>query len=140
MKKQHVQLTEIDRQYLSNLTKIGEQKASVYKRAISLLELDRGKTYIAVAETVGVHQLTVTKWAKKYQQTGLECLNNQPRGLPPEPIDGDARAKITALACSDAPAGYDRWSLRMLANKAVELGYTEHISHTKVADILKKTN
>lgn len=55
-------------------------------------------------------------------------------------IDGNQRAKVTALACSEAPEGYERWNLRLLANKAVELGYCEHISHTEVAGILKKTN
>jgi hypothetical protein len=66
-------------------------------------------------------------------------LFDQPRsGRPPE-IDGAQRAKVTALACSDPPAGYARWSLRLLADKAVELAYVEHISHTQVAEILKKT-
>ena len=55
-------------------------------------------------------------------------------------IDGQQRAKITALACSEPPEGYGQWSLRLLADKAVELGYVEEISHTAVRKILKKTN
>jgi transposase len=140
MKKQHVHLTETERQYLNNLISKGQQKARVYQRAVGLLALDRGKTYLEVAETVGVSNITVSTWAKKYRQTGLDCLQDQPKSGRKIVIDGDARAKITALACSEPPEGYDRWTLRMLAEKGVELGYTEHLSHTKVADILKKTN
>jgi len=140
MKKQHVQLNETERQYLNNLIRKGEQQARVYQRALGLLELDRGKTYLEVAATVGVSNLTVSKWAQKYRQMGLDGLHDQPKSGRTIVIDGDARAKITALACSSPPKGYARWTLRLLADKVVELGYTEHISHTKVADILKKTN
>lgn len=140
MKKQHVQLTETERQYLNNLISKGQQKARVYKRAMGLLELDRGKTYLEVAETLGVSHITISTWAKKYRHMGLERLHDQPKSGRSIVIDGDARAKITALACSEPPEGYARWTLRLLADKVVELGYSEHISHTKVADILKKTN
>ena len=68
----------------------------------------------------------------------LSSLQDLEAGRPLE-IDGWQRAKITALACSQAPAGYERWTLRLLADKAVELGYCEHISHTEVSTILKKT-
>jgi len=68
----------------------------------------------------------------------LRCLEAKPRSGRPVEIDGIARAKITALACSDPPEGYGQWSLRLLAEKAVELDYCERISHTEVANILKK--
>lgn len=106
---------------------------------MALLELDRGKTYMAVAKTIQTSHITVSKWSRKYADVGLNILIDQPRsGRPPE-IDGAQRAKVTALACSDPPEGYARWSLRMLADRAVELGYVEHISHTQVGEILKKT-
>jgi hypothetical protein len=66
-------------------------------------------------------------------------LTDQPRSGRPLEIDGAQRAKVTALACSDPPEGYARWSLRLLAEKVVELGYVDYISHTQVGDILKKT-
>ena len=66
------------------------------------------------------------------------CLHDLPRSGRPVEIDGEQRAKITALACSDPPEGYARWSIRLLADKAVELEYCEHISHTTVRKILKK--
>lgn len=139
MKKQHVQLSEVDRKYLEDLVSKGDLAVKVYRRALGLLELDRGKTYGAVADTLGVNQSTVSKWAKRYQAEGLACLQDKPRSGRPAEIDGVQRAKITALACSDAPEGYGRWSLRLLAQKAVELEYCDHISHTEVAAILKKT-
>jgi transposase len=139
MKKQHVQLSETDRDYLETLLSTGELSVKVYRRALALLELDRGKTYTAVAQTVQVTIPTVSGWAAKYRETGLAALYDKPRSGRPVEIDGVQRAQITALACSEPPAGYARWSLRLLADKSVELGYCEHISHTEVNTILKKT-
>ena len=140
MKKQHVQLSSSDREYLETLTRQGEQTAKAYRRALALLELDRGKTYTEVSETLQVTIATLSGWAAKYLENGLDVLQDQPRSGRPIEIDGKQRAKITALACSTPPEGYARWSLRLLADKAVELGYCEHISHTEVGDVLKKTN
>jgi transposase len=140
MKKQHVQLTPTDRDYLETLISKGELKARAYRRALGLLELDRGKTYTEVSGTLRVALPTLSIWATQYRERGLKMLNDQPRPGRPIKISGDQRAKITALACSKPPEGYARWHLRLLADKAVELGYCEEISHTEVASILKKTN
>lgn len=140
MKKQHVTLKESDRTYLQNLIKKGSLPAKTYKRALALLELDRGRTFTDVAKTVGVVIQTVSTWAKKYKESGLEFLTDNPRPGRPTVIDGLQRAKITALACSVPPEGYGRWSLRLLADKAVELEYVEAISYSEVRRILKKTN
>ena len=140
MKKQHVQLSDTDRAYLEALISKGELSAKVYRRALGLLELDRGQTYTAVSKILKVTIPTLSGWAAKYQQSGLQVLQDQPREGRPIEIDGEQRAKITALACSEPPEGYARWSLRLLADKAVELEYCEHISHTEVREILKKTN
>ena len=140
MKKEHVTLSEEDRTYLEKLLKKGSLPAKTYKRAIALLELDRGRTFTEVAETVGVVIQTASTWAKKYRETGLAFLTDKPRPGRPTVIDGLQRAKITALACSDPPEGYERWSLRLLADKAVELAYVEAISYGEVRRILKKTN
>lgn len=140
MKKQHVQLTPIDREYLETLISKGQLAARIYRRTFGLLELDRGQTFTAVSKILQVTIPTLSNWAVQYAKNGLKVLNDQPRKGRPVEIDGNQRAKITALACSEAPEGYQRWNLRLLANKVVELGYCEHISHTEVADILKKTN
>jgi transposase len=140
MKKQHVQLSEADRAYLEGLISKGELSAKVYRRALGLLELDRGQSFTAVSKILKVTIPTLSGWAAKYEESGLEVLHDQPRSGRPIEIAGDQRAKITALACSEPPEGYARWSLRLLADKAVELEYCEHISHTEVHEILKKTN
>ena len=140
MKKQHIQLSDTDRAYLEALISKGELSAKVYRRALGLLELDRGQTYTAVSKILKVTIPTLSGWAAKYQESGLQVLQDQAREGRPIEIDGEQRAKITALACSEPPEGYARWSLRLLADKAVELEYCEHISHAEVRKILKKTN
>lgn len=140
MKKQHVKLSDVDREFLETLISQGEATAKVYRRALALLELNRGQTYTAVSQTLQVTPTTLSTWAQKYRETGLQMLADKPRPGRPIEIDGNQRAKITALACSDPPEGYAEWNLRLLADKVVELGYCEHMSHTTVRRILKKTN
>jgi putative transposase len=140
MKRQHVKLSDADRKYLKSLIAKGKLPAKKFKRATGLLELDRGKTYLEVAATLGVSHVTVSSWRKNYQKQGLKCLEDAPRSGRPIAIDGKQRAKITALACSEAPEGHARWNLRLLADKVVELGYCKKVSHTQVGKILKKTN
>jgi transposase len=140
MKKQHVKLSDADRKYLKSLIAKGKLPAKMFKRATGLLELDRGKTYLEVAATLGVSHVTVSNWRKSYQKQGLKCLEDSPRSGRPIVINGKQRAKITALACSEAPKGHARWNLRLLADKVVELGYCKKVSHTQVGKILKKTN
>lgn len=141
MPKQHITLTDTDRETLETLLRKGELRARLYKRALGLLELDRGKTYTDVSKILQVSIHTLSSRAKLYREDGLQAaLHDKPRSGRPIEIDGSQRAKITALACRKAPQGYEKWSLRLLAEKAVELSYCEHISHTEVSTILKKTN
>ena len=140
MKKQHVTLTAADRDQLAALLAKGSLPARTVKRATALLELDRGKTLTDVAATLDVTLVTVAAWRDKSHAAGLACLHDAPRVGRPIAIDGTHRAQITALACSDAPTGHDRWTVRLLAEKAVEAGFCDTISHTTVAEILKKTN
>lgn len=139
MKKQHITLSEKDRKQLEQMMSEGKLKASVNKRVLGLLELDRGKSYTAVAETVGVTIQAVSGWAKRYKANGLALLEDKPRPGRPQTFNSYDRAQITALACSEVPEGYGKWSLRLLADKAVELEYCSSISHTEVGRILKKT-
>lgn len=140
MKKQHLHLQESEREQLEKLLSKGNWNVRVQKRALALLELDKGKTYQAVAHTLNSSYATVQGWSKKYAQEGLSLLKDKPRSGRPIEVLGEDKAKITSLACSDAPEGYGRWSLRLLADKVVELGFVESISHTEVGRILKKTN
>ncbi|MCZ7667099.1 MAG: helix-turn-helix domain-containing protein [Chloroflexi bacterium] len=140
MKKQYVTLSDNDRTYLENLISKGRLPAKMYKRSEALLELDRGSTFTNVARIVGVTIQTASTWAEKYGENGLEFLTDKPRSGRPKEIDGTTCAQITALACSDAPEGHSQWSLRLLAEKVVELEYIDTISHTEIGRILKKTN
>ncbi len=139
MKKQHVTLTKEHRERLEALLAKGSLPARTFKRATALLELDRGKTLAAVAATLDIDYNTVAAWRDNYRANGLACLHDAPRPGRPVVIDGLQRAQITALACSDAPKGHDRWTLRLLAERVVEAGLCDAISHTTVGDILKKT-
>jgi putative transposase len=140
MNKQHIQLSATDREYLEALISKGELKAKTYRRALSLLELDRGQTYTVVSKTVKMTIGTLSTLANQYREHGLQALYDRPRSGRPIQINGEQRAKITALACSTPPEGHAEWSLRLLADKAVELEFCEQVSHTHVRTILKKTN
>lgn len=140
MNKHHVQLSTTDREALEALIAKGTLPVKVYRRAVALLALDAGQTYTTVAATVKVTVPTLSTLAHRYPTAGLQALYDQPRAGRPVEIDGAQRAKITALACSEPPEGYAKWSFRLLADRAVELDFCEHISHSAVRTILKKTN
>ena len=139
MKKQHVELTKLDRDYLLGLSNRKTLGVRVLKRALALLALDQGETLEAVARHQQLTNDTIAQLRNRYKAQGLACLQDSPRSGRPVEIDGRQRAQITALACSEAPAGHSQWSLRLLAERIVDLEYCEAISHTQVGQILKKT-
>ncbi|MEI6949815.1 helix-turn-helix domain-containing protein [Paraflavisolibacter sp. H34] len=138
MKSEQFALKSADESNLLGLLSKGSLKAKMFKRATALLEVHRGKTYSEVAATLSVCYQSVSHWCEAYKKEGLQMLQDKPRSGRPVEIDGTQRARITALACSDTPDGHSKWSLRLLADKVVELGYCEHVSHNHVGKILKK--
>ncbi|MCB8980779.1 MAG: helix-turn-helix domain-containing protein [Ardenticatenaceae bacterium] len=140
MKKQHIQLNESERTQLEKLLKQRSLPVRKFKRVLAILELDRSGTFTAVAQTVAATLQSVSTWASKYRELSLTGLDDKAIPGRPVTITGAERAKITALASSDAPEGRSQWSLRLLAEKAVELELIEEVSHTQVNRILKKTN
>lgn len=140
MRKEHLKLTEEDYSYLTSLTTSGELKARKYKRVMTLLWLSEGKTMSEVSRLLNYAYPSVVNLKKNYVENGLQCLEEKPRSGRPHVFQGVERAKITALACSETPVGHAKWSLRLLADKAVELNLVESISHTEVQHILKKIN
>jgi transposase len=140
MQKEHVKLSQADQEFLMTIIAKGQLAARVFRRATALLELNRGQTLCAVSQTLQVSYQTVAQWRDNYQASGLQALEDKQRKGRPVLIDGKSRAAITALACSTPPSGRARWTLRLLADKAVELGLCESLSHTKARSILKKTN
>lgn len=135
-----VKLNKKQREELATLSSKGQVKVRVYKRARVLVLADEGKCDQEIMEAVGVSNPTIKRVRKAFVKEGLKAaLEDAPRSGRPSIFDGKSRAKITALACSQAPKGYSQWSLRLLADKAVELKLVEDISHTQVGKILKKT-
>lgn len=145
-KKYRVALSPEQRERLEDLTSRGEIKVRKYKRARILLLADEnhpngGKVDSEIAQQVGVGASTAQRIRKRFALEGLEsALEEKPRPGVPEKFSGRQRAEVTALACSDPPEGHARWSLRLLADKLVELEFVESISHDTVDRILKKTN
>jgi transposase len=140
MTKSHLQLSDTDRAYLQALVAKQNLSVKVFRRATALLALDQGQTLQQAATQAQVNYNTVMAWRDTYTQDGLAVLHDKPRCGRPIQITGEQRATITALACSTPPEGHARWSLRLLADRVVELGYVEAISHTRVGVILKKMN
>lgn len=136
---QPVTLSDNDLRAVTSLVRRGITSARTLTRARVLGLLHRGEHPPAVADTLPLSVATVYNIKRRYLTDGLAAaLRDKPRSGKPTTIDGPARAKLTALACSAAHAGHARWTLRLLADKAVELGFVEDISHTTVRQILKK--
>ena len=138
MKKQHVELTAADLKYLQELLQKGSLKSRTYKRVVALLELHKGATYTSVAETVLLTRQVVATLAKKYASEGLACLVDLPRPGRPVTTSQELKDRIITLACEAPPTGYSQWSIRLLADRVVELKYCDEISPTQVYNILKK--
>jgi transposase len=145
-KKYRVKLTPEQREKLEGLTRRGEIKLRKYKRALILLLADEndpkgGKNDGEIAEQVGVAPITAHRMRKRFVLEGLDAaLEEKPRPGAPSKFSGQQRAEVTALACSDPPEGRARWTLRLLADKLIELEIVESISHDSVDRILKKTS
>jgi transposase len=132
-------LTRNERRSLKMLFHSGQDQNRVQTRARILDLLDRQMAPAEIATFLSCAVGTVYNVRRRYEQEGLEAaLREKPRSGRPVEIHGTQRAKLTALACSTAPAGHARWTLRLLVDKAVELGFVEHLSHNAVKEILKK--
>jgi transposase len=137
---QLIKLSTDERSSLTNILRRGTTSARVQTRARVLDLLHRQRHPDEIAVTLGLSVPTVFNIKRRYLSQSLDAaLYDRPRSGKPPKIDGAARAKITALACSKAPDGHARWTLRLLADKAVELGFCESISHETVKEVLKKT-
>jgi len=143
-----VTLSEDERTELESLTRNGKTGAKKFIYARALLLCDAGphgpKWLMAdIAEALGISSRTIEHLKERFVEEGLEAaLERKPRVKPPREIifDGAFEARLIALACSEAPEGYDRWTVRLLADKAVELEFASSVSHMTVQRILKKTN
>jgi transposase len=142
MNKKHViKLKDEERKKLSELICKGSAKVRKLKRCQILLLSDEGKSDVEIAQAIKVSMGTVGNIRRRYATDGLEsALNENRRPGAPKKYKGLESAKITALACSTPPEGHSRWTLRLLADKAVALELVSEISYMSVDRILKKTN
>lgn len=135
-----MQLSDDELRSLQTLLQRGTTAARTQTRARVLDLLHRGQHPDAIAATLQISTATVYNVKGRYRRDGFAAaLYDQPRTGRPVEITGAQRAQITALACAKAPAGHTRWTLRLLADKAVALELVEHVSHNAVKEILKKT-
>jgi putative transposase len=136
--QQYLQLSDEHHKLLTIYLAKGMLNARVARRVSALLQLHQGGDLYKIAASLGVVYQTVADWRDKYFENGLDFLTDKKRPGRPPIFDGDLRAKVTALACADAPLGRAKWSLRLLADKMVELEYCETMSHSQVGEMLKK--
>ena len=143
-----VTLTKEEREDLEAMTRRGKAHARRFIHARALLLCDAGADGPAwniadVATALGVTSRAIEHLKKRFVEEGFEAaLERKPREKPPREVifDGAFEARLIALACSDAPDGRRRWTIRLLADKAVELSFAESVSHMTVQRVLKKTN
>lgn len=138
MSKQHINLLDSDKAELSFKLSKGVLGVRIQKRIQGLQYLDMGKSYQEVSKLLEVAYSTVSIWASNYNSYGLDFLRDKARSGRPRKIDIVTEHKITALACTSSPEGYSRWSLRLLADKLVELEIVDSISFVQVGTVLKK--
>jgi transposase len=139
-KKYIVNLDADERQQLLDMTSRGKIGARKMKRAQILLKADDGWIDEEIIQALNTSRSTVERTRKRLVEGGLEkALNDDPRPGQKTRLDGNAEAYLVALACSDAPGGREHWPLRLLADKLVELGVVESISHETVRRTMKKT-
>ena len=140
-----IELSAQDKAELIDIVTKGKSPARTILRANILLASDRrSERYMTVSEISKAYHTTPTTVQivrASYCEKGLEAtINRKKRETPPVPakVTGEVEAHVIALACGEPPEGYSRWTLRLLADKTVELGYIESISHVTISTILKK--
>jgi putative transposase len=137
-RKYYVKLSDIEITTLETLLNKGALKSRITKRILGLLHLSEGKTYEVVSSICLLSKMSLHKLAHAYQDLGIDCIYDKPRSGRPIEISAEQADKVITLALETAPEGHSQWSLRLLADKVVELGHCEHISHTSVNKVLKK--
>lgn len=130
-----------DREFLTNLTKTGNRDSREFERAYILLALDKGKKQNEIEDFYNVSRITVWRVKRNYMNGGVErALQDEQRSGQPIKYDDKVKADIIALACSQAPEGRSRWTIRLM-EKTLRLEYgLETINRETIRLLLKKTN
>jgi len=147
MIKYVVNLNQSEREELLKMISKGVHSSVKVKNALILLNSDMSEhpkkyTNQVISDIVHVSMKTIDRVKKKFVEEGFESLFNPPKSkrIYIKKADGELEAHLVALCCSKPPAGFSKWSLRLLADKLVELNFVESISHETVRQVLKKTN
>lgn len=143
-----VKLTQDERAELEEISKHGKHGSQKVLNALILLGVDEGefqtskKTVAQLADVLPISTKKVERVKKRFIEHGLEVALNKRKADRQRfrKLDGDGEAHLIALSCSEPPAGHERWSLRLLAEKMVELEYAESLSYETVRRVLKKTS
>ena len=147
MIRYRIKLTKTEVSELMDVINKGSHTSQAFRTAYILLNCDEGKysekvTNEEISKVLKVGMRTIDRVKKKFIEEGFEAvLERRPtQRVYDVKMDGDTEAKLVTLCCSDPPKGFSKWSLRLLADKMVELKYVESISHVTVRSVLKKTN
>jgi transposase len=148
MARYRIKLTQSEVQQLSSIVKKGSHTTQSYRAAYVLLNCDEGdfsqgkSTNEQIAKILKINMRTIDRIKKRCIEGGVESALERAAStrVYEKKVDGDLEAKIVQLCCSEPPKGFSKWSLRMLADKVVELGYVAELSHVSVHNTLKKTN
>ena len=142
-----IKLTKAEVDELQAIINKGSHTSQTFRTAYILLNCDEGDYSEKVpneqiSKVLKVGMRTIDRVKKKFIEEGFESvLERRPtRRIYETKLDGDVEAKLVTLCCSEPPKGFAKWSLRLLADKMVELNYVESISHVTVRSVLKKTN
>jgi putative transposase len=139
-KKYRVDLTAAEREILVGIIRSGKAVARQVTRARILLKADEGLSDEEIAEEVATSPGTVERTRQRFVAENLAALTERPRTGAPPRLTGKAEAHLIAVTCSPAPAGRERWTLRLLADEAVALGLADTLSHETVRQLRKKTS
>jgi hypothetical protein len=144
-----IKLSKTEVEELTAIIDKGKHTSQTYRAAYILLNCDKGEfsdnsrtTNADICKVLKIGARTIDRAKKKFIDEGFEstlCRKVSSRNYTKK-IDGDLEAKLIALCCSEPPKGYAKWSLRLLADKMVELKYIDEISHVTIGEALKKTN
>jgi hypothetical protein len=148
MVRYRINLTKEEVLELQKIVSKGSHSIQPYRAAYILLNVDEGAfslgkiTNERICEVLKINMRTIDRIKKKLVEKGMEAALERDRGsrVYAKKIDGELEAKLISIVCSEPPKGFDKWSLRMLADKMVELHYIDKISYVSVGKVLKKTN
>ena len=148
MKKYIVTLTVEERNFLTEMTSKGSHRSQKVLNALTLLACDKGEyqnfrsTNAEISKVLNTSMRKIDRVKKRFVTQDLDVALNGKKSdrVYEKKADGDFEAHLVALSCSKPPEGFSRWSLRLLADRAVELKYIDNISHETVRRVLKKTN